>query len=972
MPRVWYVSIVTALLLLFVTSSRSQDFPSRHYKVLDGLPSNTVYDVYRDSKGFLWITTDKGVARYNGITFENYTTLNGLPDNEVFGCMEDKEGRVWFLSYNGELSFFKDDSFYNARNIPMLAHRHPRSQMEKIFIQDDSSIIFLFHSRGYFCHVTKNGHHCLVLDKKIDPNEWPIYIKSLGKSKYRILIDTAELVVDFAASPQRLLQRRSIRNKTAGKDLVYLLGQNGGFLHDHKAIYGTDYRFIRKLPLNFTLQNRTITLYFDKLHNLFACTNNGLYINDSMNVFGDKTASSITQDISENYWMGTLGDGIYSFSNSFLNAHICVNAYNRKITYAIEIGGRLFFCTDDHSLYTFENGKTSLIYRIQNNQSGSYAFFIDDSLTFYAFGGWMSTVIHNIMADRPQIKNYRCDIRVPSYKSISKADRNFFINARFSISEVNMDDFGSQGAVKFKKIFSAENDRAIHATVSPDNTLWFSTMTKVYKADNGVNVVPGDYKNTLFTNFEFFGKYLVGFTPTNQLLVCRDKQGAFETDSFIKACVWDNLYRLDTNHVLVSSNGPYYILTLDLKDSVKPFMQAVEDPFIPLQADAVCVGKNDCYFFKEGSIIKIRKTELLKKAKPPLLYFTQLKARNKTYKIYDNVSIPYKSTGSVIISVSVLSFLDKGVTCQYTVTKKGSADNWINFTGNINLANRSFGEYTIKVRAKTTSSDFSKPIQFSLTILRPFWASWWFVCLTVCGVVLLVSLIIKKQIRSTITKKEKEHQDHVRFIKSEYKALNALMNPHFIFNSLNNVQSLVNNNDKLNAIEYLAIFADLIRQNMHNISNETISLEKEMNLVKNYLLLEKLRFEDQLNYSINIEDNLFLSEIMVPPLLIQPLVENAIKHGILPLKSLGRQGFIHVNVYEESGMLFVSVKDNGIGIKASKEKRILHRSFGLENLRSRIQQLSIIQGKEISFQLSDLTDSNGKHQGTVATISMPL
>jgi LytS/YehU family sensor histidine kinase len=158
---------------------------------------------------------------------------------------------------------------------------------------------------------------------------------------------------------------------------------------------------------------------------------------------------------------------------------------------------------------------------------------------------------------------------------------------------------------------------------------------------------------------------------------------------------------------------------------------------------------------------------------------------------------------------------------------------------------------------------------------------------------------------------------------------------------------------------------------MHNISNETISLQKEIELVENYLLLEKLRFEDQLNYSIDIEDGLFLSEIMVPPLLVQPLVENSIKHGILPLKKMGKQGFIHISVYERGETLYIEVRDNGIGVAEAGEKKSLHESFGLENLRNRIQQLSIIQNKEISFLLTDHLDDNQQHW-TVATIGISM
>ena len=198
------------------------------------------------------------------------------------------------------------------------------------------------------------------------------------------------------------------------------------------------------------------------------------------------------------------------------------------------------------------------------------------------------------------------------------------------------------------------------------------------------------------------------------------------------------------------------------------------------------------------------------------------------------------------------------------------------------------------------------------------------------------------------------------------------MNPHFIFNTLNNVQGLVNRNDKLAANEYLRVFADLIRQNMHNISKELIPLRKEIELVNNYLLLEKLRFKEFLNYTINIDEGIDLSEIMVPPLLVQPLVENSIKHGILPLESA--EGFVYINIYERNSILYIEVRDNGIGMARSQNKPggALHESFGMENIKKRIEQLSIIQNKEITFHISELRDDSEKLQWTIVTISMPI
>jgi LytS/YehU family sensor histidine kinase len=223
-------------------------------------------------------------------------------------------------------------------------------------------------------------------------------------------------------------------------------------------------------------------------------------------------------------------------------------------------------------------------------------------------------------------------------------------------------------------------------------------------------------------------------------------------------------------------------------------------------------------------------------------------------------------------------------------------------------------------------------------------------------VVSVVVLLVRYRLAVIIRRKEKEHDTQIKFMRSEYKALNALMNPHFIFNTINNLQTLFNNDDKRRANKYLKIFSDLVRQNMHNVSKDLISLQKEMDLVANYLMLEKLRFE-HLNCTISVDEDLDLSDIMVPPMLIQPLVENSIKHGILPLMST--DGHVYITVSEIGKRLRIEIKDNGIGVTQNISQRSdinTHESFGLANIRERIRQLGSIQDNDLAFDMNEIKD----------------
>ena len=340
----------------------------------------------------------------------------------------------------------------------------------------------------------------------------------------------------------------------------------------------------------------------------------------------------------------------------------------------------------------------------------------------------------------------------------------------------------------------------------------------------------------------------------------------------------------------------------------------------------------------------------------------------------NGIEIPYSESRNISIDFLTRSFDGKDVYYQYSVSKD-SGDNWQDIKGQqINLVQPGYGTYEIKVRAKTISSGWGDSINYKLHIQKPFWATWWFILSCMLAGLLITAFIIRQRIKFIVAKNKREHENELKFIKSEYKALNALMNPHFIFNTLNNVQSLFNGNDKEAANEYLRIFADLIRQNMQNVSKDLISLQKEMALVMNYLMLEKLRFEEKLNYEFNIDEEIDLTEIMIPPLLIQPLVENSIKHGILTQNAPG--GTIQINICMRENILSIAIKDNGPGIEALKNaipgKEEKHESFGLENIKRRIQQLSIIQNKNISLHFGDEKDSKGNHTWTVVTITIVI
>ncbi len=205
------------------------------------------------------------------------------------------------------------------------------------------------------------------------------------------------------------------------------------------------------------------------------------------------------------------------------------------------------------------------------------------------------------------------------------------------------------------------------------------------------------------------------------------------------------------------------------------------------------------------------------------------------------------------------------------------------------------------------------------------------------------------------------------------KLLRAQMNPHFLFNSLSSIQNFIVTEKPEMATQYLSKFSKLVRNILENSSEEMVSLEKEIATMENYLALQKVRYSGKFNYHIDIDDNIDPESIMIPPMLVQPFIENAIEHGV---KYLERPGQIDISLHRSNHTFFIQVEDNGIGrqkaseIESARERD--HQSMATSITRDRIETLKKKLKSRIHLQIEDLTDNEGNARGTRVTFRIPI
>ena len=986
MPRKWK-TVFFLLCWLLPAAVFCQNFPLQHFTTENGLPSNTTYSVYRDSKGFLWIGTDKGVVRYNGIEFEKFNTDDGLPDNDIFFFLEDHEGRLWLSTYNGELCFYNDGVFHTGANTPFLKKSVKYSFISWMELEKDSSVTISFGDRLAFLNI----HHdtCRSFSLKADKlptGEPALFINKITADRYSILCPDQSFIIDTASNyiPNTLRQNAGHFRASLAQDVRYIFSDKGAYSADQ----------VLKMKFGSTLATSFVYTIYNCGATWLTGTSNGLFINNDKQILKGNRVNNITQDIEGNFWITTLDNGLFCMAKDYENILEYDSVYTGAIKYAGTAGRYLFFTTGNGNFYRFENGKAILLFdyfkhfgryfkgenAMQNyigtNQNGQG---VSNNYRYYNLELNFSYAIDKINTNNPAVtllkKEDKTDIA--HIKELFFGKQKIFIRNSDFISEIDKPGVESGRSLNVRKIgTNMRGKRIFGMALAPGDILWYSSFEKVNKIIDSVTLPQQQFGNITFKWMQIAGSYAVGITHNNQLLVCRD----FETRNIIvdsiaaAGFVWDKLYKLNDTTFLVSTNTLYRLLTLHTAGAAPGYtIQVIENNAMPAQAEYICNNDSFCYFFKKGTVTSVPVNALVIKHKTPEIFFKSVKTRNNTYHILSGapVNISYSEAKNINISFSPFSFGGRSLICEYSISKD-TTEYWRQVKDNeINLFDPSFGSYTVKVRARTLSGPFSKSFEFSFTIAKPFWATYWFITACILLFIAIVLLALRTITKRNTRKRELAHSNEIKYLKSEYKALNALMNPHFIFNTLNNVQWLVNNDDKLTANHYLRVFSDLVRQNMNNITKELIPLSNEIELVNNYLKLEKLRFKDALNYEIIIDELLDMDSVKVPPLLIQPLVENAIKHGLLP-GTAAADNLLKMHIYRKEDKLYIDITDNGIGFNESQKKaRSLHKSTGIENIRKRIEKLSLMQNIHISLTITELHE-HGIPSGTRATICIDL
>ena len=293
-------------------------------------------------------------------------------------------------------------------------------------------------------------------------------------------------------------------------------------------------------------------------------------------------------------------------------------------------------------------------------------------------------------------------------------------------------------------------------------------------------------------------------------------------------------------------------------------------------------------------------------------------------------------------------------------------DQWIvlDRSNTIHFSSLPAGKYVLQLRTIGNGASLFIPFRIRL----PWWKERWFLWGLLLVLLLSVAWLARRRIR--VIRKNAAYR--TQLAETEMMALRAQMNPHFIFNCISSIDNFIQDNDKENASAWLNRFAKLIRQVLESSQSREVPFWKDWETLQLYIALEQLRADYSFDAKLNASDELLQGHYRIPPLLIQPFVENAIQHGILPRRD--RKGVLQVNALLENGVLKVVVEDNGIGREKSAALKaaqaLPHTSYGLQMSRKRVALFNTSKKDTITFE--DLAQSGNDQTGTRVTILLEV
>lgn len=941
--------------------------------------SGTFYQNSKDRLGYVWISTDQGVYRWDSKYLEHFTTADGLPSNEVFRCYMDSKERVWMTFYNGDICYYYRGKIYNKANDTILAKL---AKLGKVYC---NSIIEYNHTL-YLSNLNGNVN-------KIDFKHKTIVLSKLDTIKYfnhkiesHLVLIQGTVCASYGDSIYKLNTEKVYKIKHNSNENQFYLhtkdGQSYLTTYSHRdllllknhayQVVDTNIDYINSILVGIKGDNpyilRNKQLYFiqnGKKHLLLVDS-----LLEYNNCFSSEPALFLNNKIPQAFSTSLEKIEIVKRlqSNSEFNA---LFIHNKQIWNYTQGQGLYNITTKQRVSFPNNAGKFYNLVKEDNKLAIIHAF---DFYILDMNSGRKSFPNQNFLSyDSNQKKTIT--IKNTGFK------HGFWKNQSLYISSLH----GLYQLSSSRRIYLIYNQRVNSSYLDHNGRFWLSKLEGLYytyqfepkidklvkiNTQTTVSVQALDYKedgrgNLLLATND--GVYIV--SKNNQVFKIQTQHGLTSNDCkkiyldsdgslWIATNNGVNHFRYWKNGKFTTQRINYFLKTDGLQSDNIRDLAILEDSLYIISDKGLDLVVNK-HWRQPPSQLPIHINRLyITGQKLDSFQFPQLKNNQNSLQIDFSV-IYYDRTDRLKILYRLIA--DGDTTVQELQDRT------------ILLQSLAPNDYKLQIYAY--DQDYPDSIRSAykevrIHILPPFYKTWWFFSLIFLTVLGIAGWIIYLNFKR---KNDQLENDNMRLnlekdlSKFKLEALKAEMNPHFIFNCLNSIKNYILQSNIEKSQYYLSQLSKLIRIALYNTKEEFISLRSELEFIDLYVELEQLRYDHKFNFEKNITDEELLNA-EIPTMVLQPFFENAVRHGKIGQLE-GRLGKLKLEIKEENGFIVFRISDNGIGIeeaqKIKTESNISHKSMALDIIKERIAIYN--QSYELDMQLK-IESSSEKDFTTVIEI----
>ena len=948
--KLFYIVFII-LIIPFALLSQSNiqgTYKFRNYSIAQGLPSSETYDIEQDNEGNIWFATDRGVVKYNSRSFKTYTKKDGLIDDVVLQIYKDPFGKLWFLTIENRLCYYENGKIYPYKyNDQILKNiSHKKSHPDKDILIKKNGTLFLSIRPIGIIEIDINGKNKRLYTKTDNLTVKTIQNKSIWSLSF-ININKNHNSLDIQFKPDNQPQTSILKQKFRFNKIISTIDNKSCYLMYANSVYDLNQN---KKILEFT--NSTI-IQIKKIDSKLWVSSIkkgvGIYKLDNKpkllrTFLKNYSVTDIFKDNNSGYWFSTLEKGVFYIPS------IEIQNFNRR--------NSLFL--DDIKNVNGLNGNIYIGYigdNYQSIQNNKWYNHIGNGTAYSQFG-------------------YSGEHLIRSSPIGTYLDHNKISNLWFKdlYSGINYSIGIGNGVLKIYPNGKSEKltdfEAGLHflheIMYDEKNDIWIGGSKGLYKFDNH-KILP--YKQSEFkfrvTDLNYSKKWGKLIATRENGIFCLSNNKISKLKISLISNSLNCLFNDKNNCLWVGTNKGVNILIKSKDGKITIKYISKEHGILSNEITSIFVDDKNAWIGTKSGLSKIELKKLNTVQYDSKIKLSSILLNNKkNINLSKKILIPHFED-VVTLKFGAINFITKGL---YKYRFQPSS-NWNYITKpEILLYNPEDGIYNLEVSFLNDNNKWSsiqKIVNFEIT--PPFWKTIYFR--------LIILIIIVYCVYYLIQFKKKQFETKRKLLILEQKALFAQMNPHFIFNTLNSIQSFLIYNENDKAEYFLSKFSKLLRETLHVSRNSTISLKKEFNILEKYLELEQMRFSNKFQWKIVYNMSIDDLKLRIPNMLIQPYIENSIKHGFTEKRS---DFIINIKVtLIDDYSLKCEVIDNGIGRSASILKKSDdinskdHTSYGEKITKERLKTYNKSKTSNFGVQIFDI-ELNGESKGTKVEIIIPI